>query len=125
VPSPEIALSLTPELRSPTFGVDDAVSASRIEAAAARLIRALEDSFRRSSVLDDELSDATRAYVGRLRGDGLPPERVLTSVKGLINGAEKTRTNRDSRVTLVSEVITLCIEEYYRAGADDLLPRDK
>jgi hypothetical protein len=125
VPSPEIALSHTPELRSPLLRIDDARSAPRIDAAAARLVGALEESFRRSSVLDDELRDAARAYVGRLRRDGLPPERVLTAVKDLIGKAETTRTNRDSRVTLVRRVITLCIEEYYRVGADDRLAVDQ
>ena len=118
-------MSHTPELWSPLLPVVDARSATRIDAAAARLVGALEESFRRSSVLDDELRDAARAYVGRLRGDGLPPERVLTAVKGLISRAETTRTNRDSRVTLARHVITLCIEEYYRVGADDRLAVDR
>lgn len=63
---------------------------------------------------DLELPLAVGVYVAHLKGMGLPPEQFLVAVKRSIDQFERLPHDFDSK-RLIECVISLCIEEYYRA----------
>ncbi len=95
---------------------DDSATRAAFEAA---LRNALEAA---SSEAPGELRRALCAHVRELRGQQVPPERMLVSVKATLYRLRVGRPDREhwrygaySADELVRQIIHLCIEEYYRA----------
>jgi hypothetical protein len=94
----------------------DGESAVPLSHAAQRFALAIEHSDG-SEIATTELRDAACTYVRELRAQSLPPEQVLIQVKRLIAvvPSHPHGENDDARRHLQQQVITWCIEAYYRA----------
>jgi sec-independent protein translocase protein TatA len=79
----------------------------------ARFVRALNAPYPHSPQAADDVHDAARALVEELRSLGLPPERVLVTVKGIIKASVKRNDPVAEREEL-QRVIAWCIDAYYR-----------
>lgn len=84
-----------------------------VNQSAQRLIRVLEPPTGRDLDSAAELRVAVGDFVATLRTQGLGPEGVLVAVKDLLAEMGGTRDD-DERRLLFQQVITWCIEEYYR-----------
>jgi len=62
-------------------------------------------------------------YVGELRGAGLPVERTIEEVVGLVRDAEGVTGRTESTDPLLSNVVRWSIEAYYDDPALDGVPR--
>lgn len=71
-------------------------------------------AFLRDYHTDPELRLSIGAYVAHLKGLGLAPEQCLIAIKRSIDQFERLPRRFDSK-RLIECVISLCIEEYYRA----------
>lgn len=81
--------------------------------AAQRLMRALEPPTGRDLGSAAELRVAVGDFVATLRTQGLGPEGMLVAVKNMLAEMAVARDD-DERRRLFQQVITWCIEEYYR-----------
>ena len=82
---------------------------------ASRLTRVLEASARDTAGENGEIREAVCDFVRELKARGLAPERVLVSVKNVIAAADGGEEGEEQR-RFLQQLITWCIEEYYRAG---------
>ncbi len=60
------------------------------------------------------LREAVCGYVGELKAQGDPPERVLVKLKRLVHDALPAGDSLREPSTILGEVVTWCIDEYYR-----------
>jgi len=81
--------------------------------AAKRLVRAVSGVAQSSNAATSEIRDATCAFVDELKALDVPPERVLVQFKEVIANALGDRRSDEQR-QLFEQVITWCIEAYYR-----------
>lgn len=77
------------------------------------LKRVLEARTPQDSTRTDVLREAICDFVRELKGRELPPERVLVIVKGVVSAA-RLDDDWDAQRRLLQQVITWCIDEYYR-----------
>jgi hypothetical protein len=63
--------------------------------------------------LDADLRACVAAYVGGLRGDGLPAERVVVLVKGTVREATPETLDVGEARDLMEDVVRWTIEAYY------------
>jgi hypothetical protein len=86
-------------------------------AQAAELVGAARRGRRDSEALRGELGTHLRAsvtgYVGALRADGVPAERVVVAVKGIVREATPPRLDVHDARALMDEVVRWSIEAYY------------
>lgn len=85
--------------------------------AARRLSRVLQQEPITNPMPSAEARVAICDLVRDLKGAGLPPERVLIRVKQVVAGAWSEHRSRESdyEQRFLQQLITWCIEEYYRA----------
>jgi hypothetical protein len=80
-----------------------------------RFALAIEQWHRESGSTTSNVRDAACAYVLELKAKSLPPERVLVEIKrmlALVPGL--SMEDEDAHRHLLQQVITWCIEAYYR-----------
>jgi hypothetical protein len=64
----------------------------------------------------NELNSALQAMASEARANAMPPEKLLIVLKDVWYELPAVRdsTQRDEQVRLLQQVVTMCINEYYR-----------
>jgi hypothetical protein len=90
---------------------------------AERFARALAAAVHDHDRTTRELREAARACARELKDWGLPPERMLIAMKALVRSTAAShppphghRGSERAADEIASDIMTWCIEEYYRTG---------